>query len=368
MPKHKLSPYRVKLRQDHKTGKNVRAEDLWELDNLGQMNPGLTEFDDFIDLLSSFCEYLRDEGYLNDTVKRGLTVTEFEIGEGDFASDPEARTLEAELTYGRYDRVADHTDKDVFESANPESPYENRRESQRDRDTLAETRLHFLAHVPTNTNRSAFFVLHSYGRNSVKTRLHDALDQFISERYDSNSPTFALDAERRKDSFKLEINTVTGPELIEKLKSSKIVGFEVQKRDTNVPEYMSESTALGNDAEGNLKIQYTSDSVLSDLKAKNDSFWEMVRNEKYPLAELVDDDPSRVNALVETSDDNPRRINITKDELRMEKIIQPEELDYNDEEGGRLKIDSVGTHARIFINEKLQEIEAHTLSEQSLLS
>lgn len=366
MTKHKLSPYRVKLRQNHKNGKEVRTEDLWKLDELGAMNPGLKKYDNFIDLLESFFQHLRDEGYLNDDAKRALTATRFETGSGDFEASVEARTVEAELTYGRYDRVADHTDKDAFDDVNDESPYENRRESERDRNTVAETRLHFLGHVPTNTTRSAFFVLHSYGRNSVKSRLENALNQFIRKDYDISSPSFAVGVDRRKDTFKMEMNTVAGPDLIDKLKKSKIVGFEVQKRDTNVPEYMSESTALGNDSEGNLKIKYTSDSVLSDLQTKRQSLGERIRNEDYPLGELVDNNPSRANAIVETSDGDNRRVNISRDEIRMEEIINPTDLKYDSD--GRVQISEVGKEARRHLNKKLQEVGATTLDKDSLLS
>ena len=366
MPHHKLSPYRVKLRQNHKNGMKVRTEDLWELNDLGAMNPGLNKYDNFIDLLESFLQYLREEGHLNDDAKRALTATQFKTGSGDFAASVEARTIEAELTYGRYDRVADHTDKDAFDDLNDESPYENRRESERDRETVAETRLHFLAHVPNNTNRSAFFVLHSYGRNSVKRRLQNALNEFIREDYDINSPSFAVGIDRREDTFKMEMNTVAGPDLIDELKSSSIVGFEVQTRDTNVPEYMSKSTALGNDSEGNLKIKYTSDSVLSDLQTKKQRLGERIRNEDYPLGELVDENPSRANAIVETSSGDNRKINISRDEIRMEEVINPSDLKYDSD--GRVKIAEVGKQARRHLNKKLQGIGATTLDEDSLLS
>lgn len=366
MPKHKLSPYRVKLRQGHVTGKKVRTQDLWKLNDLGSMNGGLREYDNFIELLEDFFQHLADVGHLNDTVKRTLNAIQFESGVGDFDSKAEARTLEAELSYGRYNRVADHNDKDVFGDSSRESPADHRRPNQRDRDTVAETRLHFLSHLPTNTNRSAFFVLHSYGRNSVKTRLRDALNRFILDKYDSNAANFAMKADRRKDSFKLEMNTVAGSDLIDELKSSKIVGFEVQKRDTNVPEYMSEGSVLGNDAEGTLKIEYTSDDILSDINMKKENLGELIRNEDYPLAELVDDDPSRVNALVETSSPGrPRRVNITRDEIRMEAIIDSADIEYDDE--GRVKISTVGDLSREFLNEKLQDIGARSLREESLL-
>lgn len=365
MAKHKLSPYRVKLRQDHKTGMKVRPKDLWELDNLAGMNPGLKKFDNFIDLMEGFLKHLRDVGYINDNVKRALTVTEFESGVGDFDSNAEARTVEAELTYGRYNRVADHNDKNSYGESSRESPLDSRKENQRDRDTVAETRLHFLAHVPTNSNRSAFFVLHSYGKNAVKTRLKDAFYQYILSKYDSTSVPFALGSDRRKDTFKLEMNTVAGPDLVDELKKAKIVGFEVHKRDTNVPEYMSESTSLSNKAEGNLTIQFTSDDVLSDLRMKKQSLGEKIRNEDYPLAELVDDDPSRANAIVENPDGKNRRMAISREEIRMEKVIDSTELKYDP--GGRVNTGSVGNFSRTFINEKLQAIGADTLDEESLL-
>ncbi|MFY4811284.1 hypothetical protein ACOJIV_01045 [Haloarcula sp. AONF1] len=366
MAKHKVSPYRVKLRQDHKTGQKVRTQDLWRLDKFHKANPGFTEYPTFIDLLEEFLEELKENGYRNSTAKRTLTTVRYERGDGDFDSGPEARTIEAELSYGRYNRVADHNDKEAFEGPDDISPEDTRQESERDRDTVAETRLHLLAHIPTSDNRSAFFVLHSYGRNSVKTRLKDALNNYIADKYDSHNVPFAMEAERRKKSFKLEMNTVAGKDLIDELKSSKIVGFEVKKRDTNVPEYMSDGTALGNDSEGNITIQYTSDSVVSDMKSKYDNFWERFGNEDYPLAELVDDDPSRANAIVETSDDQTRKINISKEEVRMEEYVKPSDIEYDDD--GRVNVVSVGEVSRRHINEKLKEIEATRLDETSLLT
>lgn len=365
MPQHKISPYRVKLRQDHKPGKKVRKKDLWDLGDLPSINPGFSQYDTLIDLLKDFFNHLDEEGYLNDNVKRTLTAINYPDGPGNFDTDTSARTIEAELTYGRYNRVADHTDKTAFEDVK-QSPSDEREPTQRDRDTVAETRLHVLVHVPTSTNRSAFIVLHSYGRNSVKSRLKDALNQFIAQQYDSNSTPFSMQADRRKSSFKLEMNTVAGSELIDKLKDSKIVGFEVNKKDMNVPEYMSESTALSQDQEGDLTIQFTSGKIISGLKTKNQSIWERIRNEKYPLGELVDDDPSRANAIIEASGDDTRKINITKDEVRMEKVLDSTELDYDDE--GRVRLDTVGEFSRGFLNQKLREIGADTLDTDSLLS
>jgi hypothetical protein len=221
--------------------------------------------------------------------------------------------------------------------------------------------------MPTTTERQPFFVLHSYGNNAAKSRLKDALNRFVAEKYDSQNTPFAMDADRRKSSFKLEMNTVAGPDLINELRSSTVAGFEVRKRDTNVPEYMEESSILGDNAEGNIHIQYTSDDIWSDIGMTLDNLSDKIQNEEYPLAELVDDDPSTANALVESSGDHYHRINITKEELRMEKLIPLSEIEYDDQDG-RVKLDVIGEISRDFLNGKLQEIGAPTLNQHSLLT
>lgn len=365
MPAHKVSPYRVKLRQKLDSGGRANQNDYWDLTDFAGINPGFSEYDTFLDFLEAYLRHLKKTGHRSDTAERALTVVRFKRGKGSFSQLPN-RTIEAELTYGRYGRTADHTKVDVIGQDNETTPSDDRTPAARDPNTVAETRLHFLAHIPTNSSRQCFIVLHSYGRNSVKTRVYDSLNRFIQQHYNKRAETYDVQEDNKKtNEYKLMMPTVAGPDVVEALRDSKLAGIEVQKRNTNVPEYMKESTELSDQSDGNLKIKYTSSDLISDMNTTKEHLLARIQNEEYPFAELVDEDPSRINAIIEAPGDNTKKINITKDEIRMEENVPANYL--RSDSVGRVHVSSIGRFARQHLNEKLNEIGAQRLNEESLL-
>ncbi|WP_411967786.1 hypothetical protein [Haloferax sp. YSSS75] len=328
MQTYKLVPYWIRLRRKHET------DNYWDLTNLSN-SLSLTGRS-FISLFEEFCTAIPGTE-IDPEAERTFTVEDWESGNN---------TIEGTFVGGNYGRGAGHYDT-VEDERDPDA---------RPPKIAVEQPYYFFCHVPQKDRTRALFLLEKAGNKGVKTHFDRVFKREFIESIDRN--------------VHVDMNPVVDADLVEQiLEADRILKLKLEKQQKSAALHDDLGHMFDSDGgalKEQIELKASRGESLPVIKRGIERVIQALQNTETSAVELHGQEFDEAKFQIEKNG-SKRTISIFKDEVAMERIVDPKSDDLLLDHQRHPVPSSISEIAREYANEILRRYGENTVSTESQL-
>lgn len=316
MSRHKLIPYKLKIRPKQRTRDyadltNILTSDPFEEKYRGQSSAPQT----FLEIFDNYCQNWMSNAHEDQDNQKTLGVSDYQ---DEYFVEFQDNLIEGVFKYGEYGQVADHYD----------TQNNTRNNNARSAAEAAEMPIYFLLHVPPANPREGLLILEQSNNRGIKLLLQDALSDALPK-----GATHELKQVSDDDVF----GTIRA--------ANKITRFSVEK--TESPDALGGGFASSFSQSTNSNTMTYRPTNSGSLKLDVDKLEQWVSNNSDPFKNVNGDTYTEVKITIKSAG-SETTIDLTSGNVKIDRT-----LDSVSKQGGHPIPSSLAIEARKFVNQEL---------------